>query len=67
MGILLIVLGGIGLAYGGVSYWHREKFLDLGPFQATTNKKETVAVSPVVGGLLVAGGVALLVFGRKAR
>jgi hypothetical protein len=65
--VLLIVLGVIALAYEGITYTRREKVLELGPITATKEKKETIPLSPVVGGLALVGGVALLVFGPRGR
>lgn len=64
-GIVLIILGVVALAYQGFSYTRREKVLDVGPIHATADKKETVAIPPIVGALAVAGGIALLVVGSK--
>jgi hypothetical protein len=66
LAIVLIALGALGLAYGGVSYWHRETVIDLGPIHATREKKETLPIPPIVGGLAVAAGVALLLRGSSA-
>jgi uncharacterized membrane protein len=65
IGILLIVLGGLALAYQGFTYTHQEKVLDLGPIHATAEKQERVSIPPILGGLALVGGVALLVFGSK--
>lgn len=67
VGILLIVFGLAALAMGGFSYTKREKVLDLGPIEATTEKHKTVPLSPIVGLAAVAGGVALVVAGAKTR
>ncbi|MGB2898822.1 MAG: hypothetical protein WBB89_06125 [Candidatus Acidiferrum sp.] len=64
-GILLIVLGGLALAYQGFSYTHQEKVLDLGPIHATREDHEWVSVPPVLGGLALVGGIVLLVAGSK--
>ncbi len=69
VGILLIVLGVIALAYQGFSYTTREnkKVLDLGPLQvdATVEKTRTVPLPPILGMAALAGGVVLLVVGSK--
>ena len=65
IGIVLIVVGLIGLIWGGVSYTRREKVIDLGPLQATAERRETIPVGPVVGGIALVGGIVLLVAGRK--
>jgi len=64
--IVLIVLGVIALAYGGISYTREKKVIDIGPIEATTKTRETIPLPPVLGVAAIAGGVALLlVSGRK--
>jgi len=65
VGILLIVVGVIGLAYGGITYTRKEKVVDIGPIQATAEKHERIPLPPIVGGLSLAAGVVLLVAGAK--
>jgi uncharacterized membrane protein YidH (DUF202 family) len=65
VGILLIVVGIIGLAYGGITYTRKEKVVDIGPIQATAEKHERIPLPPIVGGLSLAAGVVLLVAGAK--
>ena len=65
VGILLIVLGGLALAYQGFTYTHQEKVLDLGPIHATREDHERVSIPPMLGGLALVGGIALLVVGGK--
>ena len=67
IGVLLIVFGLVALALGGFSYTKREKVLDIGPLEATTETKETIPLSPIVGIAAIAGGVGLVVAGRKVR
>jgi uncharacterized membrane protein YidH (DUF202 family) len=66
IGIVLIVLGVIGLVAGGISWTEREKVVDLGPLEVTTENRESIPLPPVIGGLLLVAGVVLLVAkGRK--
>ena len=67
MGVVLIVLGVVALAYGGISYTRREKVVDIGPIEATAERRETIPLPPLLGGLALAGGVALLICGAKSR
>jgi hypothetical protein len=67
LGIALIILGFVAFAYQGITYTTRENVIDLGPLQASVDKKETIPLPPLVGGLALVGGVALLIIGvRKA-
>jgi hypothetical protein len=68
LGIVLIVVGLLALAFGGISWTKREKVVDLGPIQAETEKRETLPLSPVFGILAVAGGIVLVVVdSRKTK
>ena len=60
IGVILIVLGLVGLAWGGFSYTTREKIIDVGPIQASREKTHTVPLPPIAGALAVIGGVILL-------
>jgi hypothetical protein len=63
--IVLIIVGAISLAYGGISYTRREKVLDLGPIEATAERHKTIPLPPVLGGVVLAAGVGLLLLGGK--
>jgi uncharacterized membrane protein YidH (DUF202 family) len=67
IGVLLIVFGLAALAVGGFTYTKREKVLEIGGLQATTEKHETVPLSPILGVTAVVAGVALVVVGAKQR
>jgi hypothetical protein len=40
--VVLIVVGVIALAYGGIGYTRDKKVLDIGGIQATTRTRETI-------------------------
>jgi len=65
LGIVLIVLGVIGLAWGGFSYTSREKVVDVGPIHATRDKTNTVPIPPVAGALALVGGIVLVAAGKR--
>jgi uncharacterized membrane protein YidH (DUF202 family) len=67
IGIVLIILGALALAYQGFSYTKTEKIIDLGPIEATTQRKERVPIPPIAGGAAVAAGVILVIAGSKQR
>jgi uncharacterized membrane protein len=64
-GILLVLLGTVALMYQGITYTKREKVLDLGPIQATTETQKTIPLPPVVGGLALVGGIVILGLGAR--
>jgi hypothetical protein len=67
IGILLVILGALALAYQGINYTHREKVLDMGPIHATKDTQEQIPLPPILGGLALAGGIALLVAGARQK
>jgi uncharacterized membrane protein YidH (DUF202 family) len=67
IGVLLIVFGVVALAVGGIRYTTREKVLDIGPIEATSEKHHMIPLSPIVGIASVAGGIALVVAGSRRR
>ena len=67
VGILLIVARVVALALGGFSYTKREKAVDLGPLEVTTEHRKTIPLSPIVGLVAVGAGVVLVVAGSKTR
>jgi uncharacterized membrane protein len=65
VGIALIVLGIVAFAYQGITYTSREKIIDIGPIQATADTQKTIPLSPLLGGLVLAGGIVLVIVGAK--
>ena len=66
IGVILIVLGVISLAYQGITYTTHKKVLDVGPIQATKTEHNTIPLPPIVGGLALIGGIVLVAAGSKA-
>ena len=64
-GIILIVIGIIAFAYQGITYTTREKVVDIGPIQVTADKTKTLPLPPIVGAVVLVGGIILLVMGNK--
>ena len=66
IGIALILLGIVAFAYQGITYTSREKVGDIGgPRQASVDTQKTIPLSPLMGGLVLVGGVVLVVVGLK--
>ncbi|HXC31513.1 MAG TPA: DUF3185 domain-containing protein [Verrucomicrobiae bacterium] len=66
IGILLIVLGVVSLAYQGFTYTTRKDVADIGPLHATKSEKHTVPLPPILGGIALVGGISLLVVGSRS-
>ena len=65
IGVGLILLGIVAFTYQGITYTSREKIIDIGPIQATADTQKTIPLSPLLGGLVLVGGIALVVVGAK--
>ena len=65
VGIILIAIGIIALAYGGFTYTTREKVIDAGPLQVSADREKTVPFPPILGGLCLVGGIVLVLAGNK--
>jgi uncharacterized membrane protein YidH (DUF202 family) len=65
VGIILIAIGIIALAYGGFSYTTREKVIDAGPLQVSADRQKTVPLPPILGGICLVGGIILVLAGNK--
>ena len=65
IGIILIVLGIVAFAYQGITYTTREKVVDLGPIQVTSETTKTLPLPPILGGIALVGGIVVLVVGNK--
>ena len=66
VGILLIVIGIAAFAYQGITYTTQEKVVDLGPLQMTAEKTRTIPLPPIMGGIALAGGIVLLILGKRS-
>jgi uncharacterized membrane protein len=65
VGIALIVLGIVAFAYQGITYTSRETVIDIGPLHATADTQKTIPLPPLLGGLVLAGGIVLVMVGAK--
>ncbi len=65
VGIILIAIGILALAYGGFTYTKREKVIDAGPLQVSADKEHTVSFPPVLGGICLVGGIVLVIVGSR--
>ena len=67
LGIVLIILGAIMIIYTGFNYVTTEKVVDLGPIKINAEKNHPVQWSPIVGVVLLVGGIVVMVTSQKNR
>jgi len=67
VGMILLVVGLIGLAWGGFTYTQKRHNVDLGPVDFSVNEKKTVPIPPIAGAAAMVAGLALLVAGSSRR
>jgi hypothetical protein len=65
-GIVLIIIGIFAFAYQGISFTTQKKVVDIGPIHATKDEKHTLPLTPVLGGLLLVGGVILVLSANRS-
>ncbi len=67
VGIVLIIVGGLILAYQGITYTTHEKVLQIGPLQATEQVQKTIPLPPILGAVSLGAGIVLIILGAKNR
>lgn len=65
--LLLILLGGLALAYPVITYATTETVVDVGPLEVTRQDEHRIPLTPFVGGAAVAIGIGLLFTGRRRQ
>lgn len=67
VGIILVIIGIVALVWGGISWTREETIVDLGPLEATAEKRETIPLPPILGGVALVAGIVLLVVPSRRR
>ena len=67
IGVVLIILGIVAFVWGGVFWTDRDTVVDAGPLQIETSDREGFALSPVLGGVALIGGIILLLVPQRRR
>lgn len=65
IGIVLIIVGAMMLAWTGFTYTKKEKIIDAGPIQVSADRQKTVSWPPYLGGILLAGGIVIVITSKK--
>lgn len=60
VGVILVILGIVALAYQGIEYTTKEKVVDLGPLKVEAKREKTIPLPPIVGVAALVGGVVLI-------
>jgi hypothetical protein len=67
IGAILIVIGIIGFAVGGFSFTHEHQDAKVGPLNIEHKQTSTVPIPPILSGIALVGGIALVVAGARSR
>ncbi len=65
IGIILIVLGGLGLAYGGFSYTQESTGMKIGSMELKVQEQKTVSIPMLLSGGAIALGLFMLIAVRR--
>ncbi|MFN7984633.1 MAG: hypothetical protein U0Q11_22540 [Vicinamibacterales bacterium] len=65
IGIVLIVIGLAGLAWGGFSFTRQKTVVDAGPIELKADKRESIPIPPVAGVVFLVAGIAMVVMPRR--
>ncbi|MBI2247822.1 MAG: DUF3185 domain-containing protein [Armatimonadetes bacterium] len=67
LGIILIVIGIVSLAFGGFTYTEKESVVQVGPVEVTAQERKKFPISPAAAGVMVAAGLVLIIAGSSRR
>jgi uncharacterized membrane protein HdeD (DUF308 family) len=67
LGIALLILGLVALAYQGLTYTTQKKVIDIGPIQATKEEHHTIPLPPILGALALVAGIVVIVSDRRGN
>ena len=67
VGVILIVIGVVSLAFGGFTYTQKESVVQVGPLEVTAQEKKRFPILPLVAGIMIAGGLVLVIVGSNRR
>jgi len=65
LGIVLILVGIVGLAYGGFNYTTRDQVAQIGDVKITADTDKRLSLPPIAGVACLVAGLALVYISRK--
>jgi hypothetical protein len=66
VGIALLVLGFVGLIWGGIPYKKTENVAEIGGLKMQVTEKKQMTIAPWLSGIAILGGAVLIVRGRRS-
>lgn len=66
IGIVMVIIGILMMIYTGFNYVTTEKVVDFGPMEMSMEESHPVQWSPIVGAILLVGGIVLVVIDKKS-
>lgn len=65
LGIVLVVIGLIGIAWGGLSWTRQRTVLDAGPIEIKADRRESIPIPPIAGAVCLVAGLAMMASDRR--
>lgn len=65
IGIVIGIIGILMIIYTGFNYVTTEKVVDLGPMHMSMERNHPVQWSPIIGAILLVGGIVIVAMDRK--
>jgi len=66
IGLILVVLGIVGLAIPTFTFFTTDRLVDVSFIKIDLSRPHTVVINPIVAGLVLAGGIVLMLMGRRS-
>ena len=67
VGLILVVAGLVGVAFGGFTYTRRREVVRAGPIEVTAKEQQHVPISAILGGAVIIAGLALIVAVKRPK
>ena len=65
IGVILIIVGIVGFAWGGLHWSTEKKDAQLGPLEIKHTENQGINFPPIVSGICLVGGIALVALGGR--
>lgn len=65
IGVVVVIIGIIMIAYNSFNFKTTEKVVDLGAVEITKEKNNPITWSPILGVVLLIGGVVIILSAKK--